>query len=145
MAYQKEIEGGTVDDVIPQEGISQRDIRPFVRVADTSDHETTITIGILGPVQNLIAQTTANGADRIDSRIVLSTIEIAPFSVRCDNHDRISFGYVQRKVMNKALTLSAYRDTIGKNSKLYIRIAENITQFSWNFQMRVSWVEIFRS
>jgi len=121
-----------VDDAIPQEGSSQRDIRPFVRVAVcTLDHETTITIGILGPVQKVIAQTTANKTDRIDSHIVLSTNEITPFGFRCNNRDRISFGYVRRKVINKMLTLVAYRDTIGENSKLYIRMAKNIRQMQY--------------
>jgi len=99
-----------------------------VRVAVAPDHETTITIGILGPVQKSIAQTTANETDRIDSHTVLSTIEIAPFGARCDNRNRMSFGYVQRKVMNEALTLSAYRDTVGENSKLYIQMAKNSHQ-----------------
>ena len=63
-AYQKELEkeleGGEVEDEIAQEGSSQRDIRPFMRVAAIApDHETTITIGILGPVQKAIANTTA--------------------------------------------------------------------------------------
>jgi len=92
------------------------------------DHETKITIGVLGPVQKVIEHTTGKETDRIDSHIVLSTIEIALFGVRCDNRDRISFGYVQRKVMNEALTLSAYRDTIGGKNKLYIRMDKNSQQ-----------------
>ena len=129
VAYQKELEDGPVDDKIPPEGSSQRDIRSFGRIiACVPDHKTTITIGILGPVKKVIEHITAKETDRIDSHIVLSTIEIAPFNVRCDNRDHISFEYVRRKIINEALTIAAYRDTIGENSKLYIRMAKNSRQ-----------------
>ena len=115
-AYQKELEDGRVDDEIPQEGNSQQDIRPFVRViACLPDHETIVTIGILGLVQKVIKHMAAKEIDRIDSHIVLLTIEISPFNFRCDNRDCISFGYVRRKTINEALTIAAYRDTqLGK-------------------------------
>jgi len=76
----------------------------------------------------VIEHTTAKETDRIDSHIMLLTIETASFNVRCDNCDRISFRFVRRKNINEALTIAVYRDAIGENNKLYIMMAKNSRQ-----------------
>jgi len=64
-AHLKELEGGAAvdddDDTKDANASSKRDIRPFTVQVHTvvADHETTVAIGILGPVQKVIEPNTS--------------------------------------------------------------------------------------